>query len=528
MAATTLAPREAISGDDRAAAPPVGRRWPRRLLIGLNVFVAVCLIGASSALGYVQFRFGQIKRVGVPGLIAPGTKFLNGQIADAPGTPLNIMVVGSDSRAVVSPAETKAFGTTTDSASQRSDTLMIVHLDPASRAASLVSIPRDLWVPISDARHNHNRINTAFETSPELLVKTVQDNLGISINHFVEVDFNSFRQVVNSLGGVKFWYPEPVRDTYSGLNITTPGCYGLDGNMALELVRARHVQYQQDGRWRYEPDSDFARIRRQQLFVKKVIAKAQDAGLTKLSALNGVIGGIVTNVTVDKNFSQSEILRLAKRYASFNPDKLATFTLPTTEAVIPVSDGNADVLLPIPDQDKAVLDAFQGIAPAAPASTPGPSGPVPTMTPSSVHVGVVNGTGRAMEATQATNALRAEGFSASISGNGKADHFGYPTSVIRYAPAEEAQARFLQSAITGGATLAPDATMSPGSVTFITGTSYAGVHAPAPGSAPAVPSTTSTTVAGPVLPNLPPNNSQLPAFPGTHGSDPPPAGSGCS
>ncbi|GAC1604982.1 MAG: LCP family protein [Acidimicrobiales bacterium] len=494
-------------------------------MIGLNLLIAVCLVGATTAYGYVRYRFGQIKRVDVGALIAPGTKNIAGQVADAPGSPLNIMVVGSDSRAVVSPAEQKAFGTTADSASQRSDTLMVVHLDPASNSASLISIPRDLWVPISDGRNFHNRINTAFETSPELLIKTVQDNLGIFINHFVEVDFNSFRNVVGALGGVKVWYPEPLRDTYSGLNITVPGCYPLNGNQALELVRARHVQYEENGRWRYEAESDLARIRRQQLFVKKVIAKAQNAGLTQVGAINGVIGGLVTNVTVDKNFTEKEMLRLAKRYASFSPDKLATFTLPVKEAVIPVSDGNADVLLPEPELDKAVLDAFQGVQPPPPAA-PGAPAPAPQIQASSVKVGVLNGSGRAMEATNATNALRAQGFEAGIDGYGKADTFTNATSIIRYNPADETKAKFLESAVTGGATLQPEVAAAVGTLVLITGASYGGIHAPTPmAGAAAGPPTTVPFVAPPPLA---PNNSQLPAFPGVHGSDPPPPGSGCS
>lgn len=521
MAATTVAPPQALPEDGPAAAPRRGRRWPRRLLIGLNIFIAICLIAAGTTYGYVRYRFGQIKRVAVGSLIAPGTKYITGQVADAPGSPLNILLVGSDSRAALAPGESRAFGTTADSAGQRSDTIMIAHLDPASNSASLMSIPRDLWVPISNGKGFKSRINDAFNGGPDMLVRTIQDDLGIYINHYVEVNFDSFRQVVNSLGSVKFWYPEPVRDTYSGLNITTPGCYGLDGNMALELVRARHMQYQDNGRWTFEAASDLARIRRQQLFIKKVIAKAQDAGLTKLSALNGVIGGIVTNVTVDKNFGQAEMLRLAKRYASFNPDRLATFTLPTREAVIPVADGNAAVLLPIPDEDKAVLDAFQGVAapPGAPAAS---SGVVPAMSPSSVRVGVLNGSGRSGEATQATNALRSQGFSAAISGYGRADNFNYTTSVVRYTPTDEAKARFLQSSVTGGATLQADPSLPAGTLILVTGSSYGGIHAPAPGSV------TVPTTAPPTPTTLPANNSQLAAFPGSHGTDPPPPGSGCS
>src|SRR6202022_4219087 len=123
---------------------------------------------------------------------------------------------------------------------------------------SLLSVPRDLWVPIAGKSYSQ-RINTAFNDSADELVQTIQSSLGIPINHFVEVDFGSFRSVVNALGGIKFWYPEPVRDSYSGLNITTPGCYTLNGDTALGLVRSRHLQYYDNGRWRDELESDLAR-----------------------------------------------------------------------------------------------------------------------------------------------------------------------------------------------------------------------------------------------------------------------------
>lgn len=521
MAATTVVAPDAPS-DARAAASGRGgrRRWPRRLLIGINIVLAVSLVSAGALYGYVSYRFGQIKRVAVPGLSrGAGTTPVGAPVDDSPGSPVTILVVGSDSRANLSPADVQAFGDVAQSKGARSDTTMLVHLDPVARTASLLSIPRDLWVPIG-ASGVKNRINTAFDVGPDVLVRTIQDDLGIPINHYVAVDFTGFRKVVNALGGVRFWYPEPVHDTFSGLNITTPGCYTLTGDMALALVRARHMTYQDNGRWRNELASDLARIRRQQLFVQRVVTKAQGSGLGDVNALNGAVAGVVGNLTVDTGFSQTEIVRLAKRYRSFDPGRLTTMTLPTAPAVIHASDGDADVLLPVPDQDRLTIDAFLGTASGQGGSgVTTPAAPVPPMAPSTVAVSVLNGSGRTGEATAVTRDLRGLGFAASVSGNGSAASFDHTATEIRYAPGAEAKARFLQETLTGGATLVPDAGLASGPLVLTTGTSYGGVHPP---SAAPVPGVTPTPP-----PAIPATASPEPAFPGSHGADPPPPGSGC-
>jgi LCP family protein required for cell wall assembly len=499
------------------------------VLIGINIFVAVCVLGAASLYGYVKWRFGQINRVTISGLLHPSRR-VGGPAGStsAAGAPINILVVGSDTRAFVQAgsADAQAFGPAGSSAGA-SDTIMLVHLDPTARTASLLSIPRDLWVPIAGKNYSQ-RINTAIQISPDVLVRTIQDDLGIPINHFVEVNFQTFRDVVNAIGGVKFWYPEPVRDSYSGLNITNPGCYTLDGNMALALVRARHMEYYDAGYWHVEGESDLARIRRQQLFVKKVVHKAQSAGLFNLTAINGIVGGVVNNLTVDSGFSQSEMLKLAKIYRNFNPDATPTATLPTVGTVI----GGGDVLLLVKSEASAVIAAWQGISPPAqgPAVT-APAVPAITVPPANINVSVLNGSGRTGEATKATTGLRAMGFNASIGGNGSADSFTYSTPVIRYGAGGLSAAQEVQRDIAGGALLQSAPNLTGTSLTFITGATFTGVSdGAATGSPGATASPASTPAAGASTPAAgapTPSSQPQPAFPGSHGSDPPPVGSGC-
>jgi len=517
MAAPTVVAPPAPPGGGPASAPRhrKGRRWPRRLLIGLNIFIALTLVAGLSLYGYVTYRFGQIHRIKIGSLTIGGSHAGHGGAGTVSGGPaMNILVVGSDSRAFVNdPQDLQSFGSASQTAGQRSDTIMIVHLDPSRGTASLLSIPRDLWVSIPG--EGTNRINTAFDSGPDLLVRTIQDDLGIPINHFVEVDFQSFRQVVNALGGVKFWYPEPVRDSYSGLNITTPGCYTLTGDMALSLVRARHMQYYSGGEWHDEGASDLARIVRQQLFIRKVIHDAQAAGFSNPLKLNAVIGGVVGNLTVDSGFSQSQILKLARTYRNFSPANLPSATLPTTPTVV---SGN-DVLLLQQTPAQAMITAWQSV-PSAPKAAAGASAAT-ALAPNDLIVQVLNGTGITGQATAATQDLHGAGYNASLDGSGSANQFDYGTTVIQYAPGDDAAAHVLAGSIVGGVKLETSPSLRAGHLVLITGATYGGVNVAA-GSTPtpttASPTTTTTT---PIL------SATLPAFPGPQGANPPPAGSGC-
>jgi LCP family protein required for cell wall assembly len=425
-------------------------------LIGLNIFVAVCLVGAGAVYAYVAYRNNQINRVGVAGLTG-----------ESAGAPLTILMVGSDTRTDVKSAQDKkTFGVSQDAGGQRSDTIMLLHLDPGAKTATLMSIPRDLWVQIPGTSR-HDRINTTFDNGPDLLIRAIHDDLGIEVNHFAEVDFISFRGIVNSIGAVHVYFPTPARDTFSGLNITRPGCYGLDGNTALQYVRARHYMYYENGRWHQEGESDLARIRRQQDFIRKLASKAVASGLTNPSRLNGVIGSLVPNLTVDSGFHLSDMIRLARRYRTFNPSQLQSTTLPTTPTVI----GGADVLLLKEPEATQAINTFLGAGQPSAQTTlpPAPSG----LTPADIHVQVLNGSGRNGQAASVASALKQSGFQ--VTGTGSADSYRYIASVIKYGPGQEGKARFLQNLVIGGAQVVSDPALTT-DVTLITGSSYSGLH----------------------------------------------------
>src|SRR4029077_14112799 len=123
---------------------------------------------------------------------------------------------------------------------QRSDTIMILHTDTSSGRTLLVSVPRDLWVPI--AGHGSSQINSAFTIGPQTLVDTIQADLNVPIHHYVEVNFDTFRKMVDAIGSVPVLFPAPARDHFSDLNVPTAGCVHLNGAQALSFVRSRDLQ----------------------------------------------------------------------------------------------------------------------------------------------------------------------------------------------------------------------------------------------------------------------------------------------
>src|SRR5262245_46495877 len=159
------------------AARARARMVRRRLLVGCSLLLAFLAVVAT--VGYGYYRFGQIRSVAVPGLHQSGS-----------GRPFNVLVVGSDSRESLDAADGNRFG---DVGGQRNDTTLVVRVEPASRRVSMLSIPRDLVVPIAGG--GENRINAALTGGPGELVKTVEQSLGIPIHHYVLVDFDGFRAI---------------------------------------------------------------------------------------------------------------------------------------------------------------------------------------------------------------------------------------------------------------------------------------------------------------------------------------------
>ena len=362
----------------------------RRLLIFLTAFTAFCTFLVGIGYVYVQRKLDQIERVKLPALAD-----------DSAGGVMNVLLVGSDSRANLNAQDAARFGQN-QVGGQRSDTIMLLHVDPNAQKAAIVSVPRDLYVPIANTNIS-DRVNAAFALGgPDQLVATIQKTLGITIHHYVQVDFAGFKDIVDTVGGVTMYVPYPVRDKDSGLDLGRAGCFELDGNKGLVWVRSRNMEFLINGTWQADGRGDLGRIERQQDFIRRMMKKALSSGISNPLQLNRLIGVGVRDVTFDSELSTKDLTALGRRFSSLDPDKVVLRTLPTDPADI---DGKAVLKLQTA-QAQPMIDLLngQGSADSVPTTVepttttrPGAAGSVPasTVKPSDVRVRVLNGVGTA-------------------------------------------------------------------------------------------------------------------------------------
>jgi LCP family protein required for cell wall assembly len=283
-------------------------------------------------------------------------------LSPASSTVENFLLVGSDSRANSDPnsPDYGGIGSETDVSGTRSDTIMVLRRDRATGVASLLSIPRDLWVDIPGK--GHSRINSAYNDGPSVLVQTVQTALGLPVHHYVEVDFSGFKQLVDAVGGVEicFWYP--TRDLNTGLNIVEPGCHLLDGVQALAYARSRHYEeLREDAKWHEDGTADIGRTKRQQQFVNEALKTA----LARVKANPFTAGKVITSSTSAIRFDdETDVLAAGASMRNAVGDGLETWSLPVYGTTI---DGKA--VLQLGDGSDAVLAYFRGEGPA-PAPSP--------------------------------------------------------------------------------------------------------------------------------------------------------------
>jgi LCP family protein required for cell wall assembly len=360
------------AGAKKAKRTKAKRTWLDWVLLSGVILVSLALIAAVSGYAYVQYRFSQVTKVTVKHLkVAP------------PGAPFNVLMIGSDTRAnVTSGADQKAYGNTSTAGGQRSDVIKIAHVVPATGQVSILSIPRDTVVKVAGDTSQigtYNRINATYNSGPDQLVQTIEANFGIPIEHVVQLNFVGFRGAVDAIGGVYLNFPYPAKDSYTGLDITTPGCQHLNGGYSLAVARSRHYQYEENGYWQYDGTSDFGRIQRQNAFLKALInqAEKQYNPLT----LNAFIGSVVQGVTIDSTFTIRGLVSIAQQFKGFASNSLATSTLPAYSSSSSVFYSLGSVLYVQQPQAEQVISQFLGgPAPVPLTPPPGPYGAVSTTT----------------------------------------------------------------------------------------------------------------------------------------------------
>ena len=230
---------------------------------------------------------------------------------------------------------------------------MVLRFDKGSESASLLSIPRDLWVQVPTRT---GKINGAYNDGPAALIQTVKDALNLPIHHYVEIDFYGFKSLIDALDGVDVCFENPTRDINTGLNIVEPGCFLLDGTEALAYARSRHFEEFKNGDWYEDPTSDLGRSRRQRDFVNRSLQKA----IQKVKGDPFVTGDLVRSISAAIRIDEDlDPIDAAASLRTAVGSGLKSYSLPVGPTTI---DGQ-DVLL-LDDESAVVLAYFRGEGPA--------------------------------------------------------------------------------------------------------------------------------------------------------------------
>ena len=276
----------------------------------------------------------------------------------------NFLVIGSDSRSFVeNQTQAQAFGSAQQEGGQRSDTIMIAHVDPSQKRMLVVSLPRDTIVNVPGM--GRTKINAAFNAGPQRLIDTIKQNFNVDIQHYVEVGFDSFSGIVDAIGHVPVQFPAPAYDPCTGLYVPTSGTAELNGQTALQYVRARHLLFYENGKWRdASPRADLDRIARQQGFIRQLATLAFKKAEKDVFAANDIADSVVSKLTADASLAHNhgELLALVRAFRDVNPADPTTFETVT----LPVRSSGNGLALQQPDADELFqrLRTFGGPPPA--------------------------------------------------------------------------------------------------------------------------------------------------------------------
>ena len=407
-------PSHPLPGDVPGGDPAFRRTWPQRLLIGANILLALGLFAGASRLASFEEAVGSIIRIDVPAGVladldvpigADGTEEEGGSVSDAganaseddrPSPPRNILLIGTDS-AVGLDADDPAGRRDRTPGVALADAIMLLRLDSHLGTASLVSLPRDLYVmihrqgvPVREEKLASALLVGGMELGAPTLVETVTSNFGVPIHNFVVIDFFGFEAVVDEIGGVPVWFPHPVRDVASGLYVSEAGCATLDGRAALAFVRSRKMELFVDGRWqRVGAWNDLERNQRQQDFLTLALEQVVDTGARSIIVRDDLIEAAARSVVLDDRLTVRTLLSLGSAFAGFDPSDLGRHVLPVYDDKV----GTASVLRLRPEA-RRVFDVFRGI----------------TLRPEDVPVVVVDGRGPVDESVPAHAQLVLKGF----------------------------------------------------------------------------------------------------------------------
>jgi LCP family protein required for cell wall assembly len=463
-------PARARGGRRRGGAPPTGgqRRihkiMGRHPVLGILAIVATVAVTFLSLAAYGAYRnvYDSIHHITVTsGELGKRPPKLNGST--------NILIIGSDSRAGAG----RKYGAGIQGA--RSDTSMLLHVPPTHTGAIVVSFPRDSMVPVlqcDPAGAGHpgqqaqpgvlEQLNWTFSDGGEAcLWKTLEQVTHIHIDHFVEVNFEGFRKIVNDVGGVPVCLPYAIKDHASKLNLPA-GRSIVQGAQALAFVRERHIGL----------GSDLQRINRQQIFLASLAQKIkQSSSLTNPARMYTLVHDIASSLTTDSGLTLTDMYAIANSLKGVSTSSLQFITVPVLP--YPPNPGSqVEFNLPLADPlFRAIARDNHILKTARKEARKAKSQRVPAVSPGKVNVQVLNATNTAGLAATTAGQLTTRGFK--VAGTGNATPA--TGTVIEYGSASQLPAASTLLKEVAGARLQQVPSLKSGTLNLVLGSSFNGL-----------------------------------------------------
>lgn len=305
----------------------IDKRSTQLTKIAVGLLATLVFVATGGAWGMKTWYNSKFEEVAALDVNSADIKDSQAQLGDE-----NFLIVGSDTRAGAAQEVPGVSGA-------RSDAVMLAHIPKDRDRAVVVSFPRDLevtrpacqrWDPNTNdytdeivPEAKRVKLNTAYAVGgPRCVTKLVQQLSGMRMNHFVSIDFNGFKDMVDAVGGVRVKTDGPIIDAEMGTIATETGPLRLDGNKALRYVRARKVQG--------DPTSDYGRMKRQQQFIGALLRKAMSNDvLTDPGKLTAFVNAFA-DATVGENVGVDQMLTLAQSMKGLNTGTITFLTVPTT------------------------------------------------------------------------------------------------------------------------------------------------------------------------------------------------------
>jgi LCP family protein required for cell wall assembly len=340
------------------------------VVLAVNIVIAVALIVTGLAVVWANNKVGDRLVVNIdtaadaPANPSDDASSNEPSIETSNLRPKNFLLTGSDNGACPSGDGTAGGIGDRTAFGERSDTIMLLRVDPTINDVAVLSFPRDLWVKIAGTTRQA-RINSAFDVKdPSRLIRTIDDNFGVPVDHYVNVNLCAFKEIVDSVDGVKIPFAHRTKDDRVGFREVGPGCVQLRGGQALAYVRSRSgYRYFDDAKqkWVGDPTGDIGRITRQQDFLRRSMQRALDRGTTNPATANALLNVALDRVVTDDQLTPRDLLTLAQAMRNLNTRGVNSYTIEWSARRI----GSESVLIPIVDSEsmKSILAIFRGETP---------------------------------------------------------------------------------------------------------------------------------------------------------------------